>query len=183
LAGAMPQLSTPDVRYQESFIAAMAEFVAEGRGAADDHSMVGYELRTYSMTWADRERFIAYTADLTAQSQPETPRPSGHVPCTTWWWVEDDTYLGRIALRHQLNANLLEVGGHIGYDVRPTARRRGHATAMLGAVLPIAHAMGIDPVLVTCDNDNEPSRRTIEHHGGVLEDERSGKLRFWVPTA
>ena len=54
---------------------------------------------------------------------------------------------------------------------------------MLGAVLPIAHSMGIDPVLVTCDNDNEPSRRTIESHGGVLEDERSGKLRYWVPTA
>ena len=179
----MAELAAPDVRYQASFLAAMAELVAEGRGAPDDSSMIGYELRTYGPTWADRERFIAFTAALNAQALPETPRPSGHVPCTTWWWVDGDDYLGRIALRHELNANLLEVGGHIGYDVRPTARRRGHATAMLGAVLPIAHAMGIDPVLVTCDNDNEASRRTIEHHGGVLEDERSGKLRYWVPTA
>ena len=124
---------------------------------------------------------MAYTADLNAQALPETRRPPGHVPCTTWWWVEGDTYLGRIALRHQLNANLLEVGGHIGYDVRPTARRRGHATAMLGAVLPIAHSMGIDPVLVTCDNDNEPSRRTIEHYGGVLGGRTLGQAPLLGP--
>jgi predicted acetyltransferase len=179
----MPELTAPDVRYQESFLQAMAELVAEGRGSPSDDSMIGYELRTFGDTWADPEHFKAYASALNAQARPETPRLPGRVACTTWWWVEDDEYLGRIALRHQLNENLLEVGGHIGYDVRPTARRRGHATAMLGAVLPIAHTMGIDPALVTCDVDNEASRRTIEHHGGVLEDERSGKLRYWVTTA
>src|SRR3954447_8351319 len=178
----MPELAAPDVRYQHSFLQAMSELVAEGRGVPDDHSMIGYELRTYSATWADPAQFVAYASALNAQALAETPRPSGHVPCTTWWWVDGDDYLGRIALRHRLNADLLQLGGHIGYDVRPTARRRGHATAMLGAVLPLAHSMGIDPVLLTCDNDNEPSRRTIEHHGGVFEDERSGKLRYWVPT-
>ncbi len=91
-------------------------------------------------------------------------------------------YLGRIALRHQLTDRLRETGGHIGYDVRPTARRQGHATAMLRAVLPLTHGMGINPVLVTCDVDNLASRRVIQANGGVLEDERYGKLRFWVST-
>ena len=53
---------------------------------------------------------------------------------------------------------------------------------MLAATLPLCHDLGIDPALVTCDTDNLASRRVIERCGGVLEDERQGKLRFWVPT-
>jgi len=75
------------------------------------------------------------------------------------------------------------VGGHIGYDVRPAARRRGHATRMLALALPVAHTLGIDPALVSCDVDNVASRRVIEHSGGKQENESAGKLRFWVPTA
>ncbi len=75
------------------------------------------------------------------------------------------------------------MGGHIGYDVRPSARRRGHATAMLAAVLARVQAMDVDPVLVTCDLDNVASRRVIESNGGVVEDEVEGRLRFWAPTA
>jgi predicted acetyltransferase len=96
--------------------------------------------------------------------------------------VEGSAYLGRISLRHRLTKRLLEVGGHIGYDVRPSARRQGHATAMLRAVLPLARAMGIDPALLTCDIDNVGSRRVIEANGGVFENELYGKFRFWVPT-
>lgn len=53
---------------------------------------------------------------------------------------------------------------------------------MLAHGLPVAAALGIDPALVTCDVDNVGSRRVIETNGGVLDDERRGKLRFWVPT-
>ena len=53
---------------------------------------------------------------------------------------------------------------------------------MLAAALPVAYELGIDPVLVTCDTDNAASRKVIESNGGMLEDERNGKLRFWVPT-
>ena len=52
----------------------------------------------------------------------------------------------------------------------------------LGQMLPVAAGHGIDPVLVTCDRDNIGSRRTIEANGGVLEDVRGVKMRFWVPT-
>nr|WP_255671798.1 GNAT family N-acetyltransferase [Glycomyces amatae] len=109
--------------------------------------------------------------------------PPGFVPSTTHWWAEGDAYLGRINIRHRLNDHLREVGGHIGYDVRPSARRRGHATAMLAAALPRAAALGIEKALVTCDTDNTASRKVIEHNGGVLEDRRGRKLRYWVPTA
>jgi len=78
---------------------------------------------------------------------------------------------------------LRRVGGHIGYDIVPSARQRGHATAMVRAALPIAARMGIDPALVTCDIDNVASRKVIEGNGGRLWQAGDGKLRFWLPTS
>ena len=111
-----------------------------------------------------------------------SPRADGWVPATTLWWVQDNAYLARIAVRHRLTDYLLEYAGHIGYDVRPSARRQGHATAMLQHMLPIARELGIEQALVTCDAANIGSRKVIEANGGRFEDERGGKLRFWVDT-
>jgi predicted acetyltransferase len=161
----------------------MAEFQAEGRGGADDDSMIASEMRAHQATWDSPDGFAAYVDSLRSQALEQTPRPAGFVPSTTWWLVDGDAYLGRIALRHRMTPNLLELGGHIGYDVRPSARRRGHATAMLAGALTHAHAMGIDSALLTCDVDNVGSRVVIENSGGVLEDIRQGKRRYWVPTS
>lgn len=161
----------------------MAEFAAEGRGGEHDDTMIGADLREHAAGWDAAKGFAEYVAALHADALEDTPRRPGWVPCTTWWWIDGETWLGRIALRHRLTAHLLEVGGHIGYDVRPSARRQGYATAMLRAVLPFARELGIEEALLTCDTDNEASRRVIEVNGGRLEDERAGKLRFWVPTA
>jgi RimJ/RimL family protein N-acetyltransferase len=74
--------------------------------------------------------------------------------------------------------------GHIGYSVRPTARGRGLATWALGAVLPRARRLGLGRVLLTCDEHNVASSRTIENNGGVLEDVRDTALgrkrRYWI---
>ena len=179
----MPQLVTPHVRVRASFLEAMEEFAAEGRGAVSDDSTVGADLRQRRELWTDADGFATYVDQLVAQSEEETPRPPGFVPSTTLWWVEGETFLGRISIRHRSTPHLLEVGGHIGYDIRPSARRRGHATAMLAAALPVARRLGLDPTLITCDTDNVASRRVIEANGGVFEDERNGKLRYWVRTA
>jgi predicted acetyltransferase len=96
--------------------------------------------------------------------------------------ADGDEYLGRITLRHELTDALLTWGGHIGYAVRPSARRRGHASAALRRMLALAGDRGIDPVLVTCDLDNSASRLVIEGAGGEFEDVREGKRRYWVPA-
>jgi predicted acetyltransferase len=179
----MPELIPPVARVRLSYLEAVQEFLSEGRGAPSDRTMLGRELQKYGATWAAPAGFAAYVEAIKADALPETPRPAGIVPSTTLWYVDGDEYLGRLSIRHELTEFLLEQGGHIGYDVRPSARRRGHATAMLKAALPVTHALGIDPVLVTCDVDNVASRKVIEAGGGVLEDERVGKLRFWVPTS
>lgn len=170
----------PDVSLSDSFLAAMAEFAAEGRGTADDHSGLGEDLRTWTVRWSTPTGFADYVRQL-AEDEVRVRR-AGWVTASMLWWVEHEEYVGRLQIRHSLTESLVELGGHIGYDVRPTARRRGHATAMLADALPRAGALGIASALITCDVDNVGSRTVIETNGGVLEDERAGKLRFWVPT-
>ena len=172
----MPSLRLPSVEVHASFVEAMAEFLAEGRGSADDDTMVGAELR--DGRWRTADGFADFVTGL--YEDAVRPRRVGWVTCTTWWWCDGSTYLGRIALRHSLTDSLRAEGGHIGYDVRPSARRQGHATAMLAAVLPHARAMGIEAVLLTCDVDNVASRRVIEANGGELQDEFRGRFRYWI---
>ncbi|MDQ3627809.1 MAG: GNAT family N-acetyltransferase [Actinomycetota bacterium] len=179
----MPKLVVPHTGVHASFVDAMTEFASEGRGNIRDDSMIGHDIRTDGGSWAAPEVFATYVQRVVADADPASPRPDGFVPSTTLWWVEDDTYLARIAVRHSLTPWLLEQGGHVGYDVRPSARRRGHATAMLRASLPVAAGLGIERLLITCDHDNVGSRKVIEACGGALEDRRADKLRYWVVPA
>jgi predicted acetyltransferase len=119
---------------------------------------------------------------LLADTRERTERPAGFVPSTHLWWVDGNTFLGRLHIRHRLTPFLIEEGGHIGYHVVPSARRQGHATAMLHAGLPVAAGLGIDCALITCDETNLGSRKVIEANGGLFHDRRRGKLRYWVPT-
>lgn len=178
----MPQLITPTVRLHASFLEAAKELEAEGRGTPGDNSMIGRDILHYGPRWHDPAVFAEYVEHTVADAREDSPRPRGHVACTTLWYADGDTFLGRLAIRHRLTPFLLEQGGLIGYDIRPSARRRGHATAMLRAGLPVARGLGLESVLITCDHDNVASRRVIEANGGVFEDRRGQKLRYWVST-
>ncbi|MEV2249635.1 GNAT family N-acetyltransferase [Streptomyces sp. NPDC050147] len=176
----LPRLVPPTGLVHLSFVAAMEEFRAEGRGGDDDDTTLGHTLREYGDKWHDPAVFERYVAEVRAAVHPAEPFS---VPVTTLWYADGAHYLGRLAIRHNVDTRFLrEYGGHIGYDVRPTARRRGHATAMLTGALPYARALGLASVLVTCDTDNTGSRKVIESAGGTFEDERGGKLRYWIPT-
>jgi predicted acetyltransferase len=112
------------------------------------------------------------------------------VPSTFLFAFDASRIVGRVAIRHELNAFLLRLGGHIGYVVVPEFRRRGYATRILRHALDIAHRrLGIDRVLVTCDEDNVGSIKTIEKNGGVLENVVDGpdlpvpKRRYWFDAA
>jgi predicted acetyltransferase len=184
----VPELVPPGPAYQWSFLAAVKETIEAGGdtweaglgvlGPLGDFPGEAYRLDELE----DEDRFARFTDRLRRIADPAAELPAGFVHSTQLWWVDGDEYLGRISVRHRLTEWLLEFGGHIGYGVRPSARRRGHATAMLRACLPVAHRLGIDPALVTCDDTNVASRRVIEAAGGVFEDQRGEKLRYWVPT-
>jgi predicted acetyltransferase len=107
------------------------------------------------------------------------------VPSTFLVAVVDGEIVGRTSIRHELNAWLAERGGHIGYGIRPGFRHRGYATETLRQSLTIAFALGIERVLITCDESNVASRRVIESNGGVLESVvSSGEAvpfcRYWI---
>jgi predicted acetyltransferase len=177
-----------DPRLQQSYLAALDELAAEGNAHYLDlvvppgPGFAGVAFTARSL--AAPEVFAEFCRYTRALERPDTPRPADWVPGCYLWIVEDgEEVLGRNSLRHELTPWLLEVGGHIGYAVRPSARRRGVATAALGLMLEVAARHGIDPALVTCDTDNVGSRKVIEGNRGVLEDVRGAKMRFWVPTS
>ncbi|MEU9172827.1 GNAT family N-acetyltransferase [Streptomyces sp. NPDC048420] len=173
----MPQLTSPHVRFHASFLDAVREFTEAGLDAL---VLVGESIAPYERTWREPAGFAAFVDMLLAE--PERPRRPDWVEMTNLWYAESDTFLGRLSIRHRLNPYLLELGGHIGYAVRPGARRQGHATAMLRAALPRCRQLGIDRALLTCDTTNTASRKVIEANGGEFEDQRGAKLRYWIRT-
>jgi predicted acetyltransferase len=178
----MPHLIEPGTELAPSFLAAMADFAGEGRGTPSDHSALGRQLRDFAADWHAAAGFERFLTALRQEGDVNVAPPANWVHSSTLWWAQGTQYLGSIRIRHQLTPALTEIGGHIGYVVRPSARRKGYATQMLVQSLPIAAGLGIDPALVTCDVDNIGSRKVIEANGGVLEDQRAGMLRYWVPT-
>ena len=114
--------------------------------------------------------------------------PTGRVPATQYIFVreEDDKIVGMLQIRHFFNAYLEKYGGHIGYSVAPSERRKGYASQMLTTALPQCKELGIDKVLITCIDSNEGSRKTILANGGVYEstvydpDEKVSLERYWI---
>jgi predicted acetyltransferase len=136
--------------------------------------------------YEDGMPFARYLALLEQRARGEQ-LPRGHVASTFLFGFDGPRIVGRVSIRHELNDFLLRVGGHIGYAVVPEFRRQGYATAMLRASVDIAHRrLGIARILVTCDDDNVGSIRTIEKNGGVLENVVTGpdlakpKRRYWI---
>jgi predicted acetyltransferase len=132
--------------------------------------------------------FRRYLEVLAEQERGEN-LPADHVPSTFLFAFAGTTIVGRVSIRHALNPYLERFGGHIGYVVVPEHRRRGYATAILRQALQIARQkLGLTRVLVTCDDDNVGSIKTIEKNGGVLESIVVGpevdkpKRRYWIAT-
>jgi predicted acetyltransferase len=172
----MLELITPSARLRRSWLAAREEW---GRGAHQPGSGLHPDEDVDTPTG-----FSAWVEQLLLEADTSVPPQEGRVHANYWWISQGGTYLGTITLRHELTEFLLRAGGHIGYGVRPSARGRGVATWALRAVLPHASALGLERVLVTCDDTNLASAQVIMKAGGILQDVRLTELgltrRYWI---
>ena len=129
--------------------------------------------------------FVEIVEGFDRQSRGEG-LPDGWVPGTTRFLVDDGRILGLFNLRHRLTDNLMQFGGHIGYSVRPSERRKGHGTRLLEAAKDMARSLGIERMLVTCHPDNAASVGVIVKCGGVFEDRiyyepvEHDVCRYWI---
>lgn len=149
----MPFLTDPSMLYKESFLEAMREFHAEDRNLELDERDLATNFRHYIQGWHDRK---------------VNPHPS-KVPESIFWLIAQETFIGRVSIRHTLNESLLQFGGHIGYEIRPTKRQQGYGKEILRLGLEQAREIGLSRALVTCDDNNIASAKIIEANGGVLE--------------
>ncbi|MBO9626875.1 MAG: GNAT family N-acetyltransferase [Microbacterium sp.] len=171
------ELISPTTDFFDSWAEAVAEFDGDHIDGSGTQAPVTPDRATLDAL-IEKARMLADTsAEL----------PEGAVYNDLYWLVDDGEVVAFLSFRHTLNEWLREAGGHIGYAVRPSRRRQGYATAALALGLERAREIGLDRVLVTCDDDNVGSYRTIENAGGVLQDvsdqtERGHALlrRYWI---
>ncbi len=149
------------------------------------HTELSADGFTFLLDLRDGEPWSSYLARLQLL-QSGRDGPEDWVPSTFLVAQVAGELIGRTSIRHSLNAWLARWGGHIGYAVRPSFRSRGYATEILRQSLAIASALGLDKVLITCDDGNAASAAVIERCGGVLEDivpaenGAPAKRRYWV---
>ncbi len=168
-------LVKPDITMADEIMDYKNEFLAAGSSMDGTGSLRKCE---NAQEWIDFN---------TMMENPETV-PGHLVPSTQYVYLRtsDRRIVGMIQIRHELNEYLKNFGGHIGYSVRPSERRKGYAGRMLAEFLPVCRRMGLGRVLVTCLSGNEASRRTILKNGGeyektAFEPEMKANLeRYWI---
>ncbi len=176
----MAILIIPSAEYEKSYREALAETQGEER-------TVGTHL-----DFNGTESFEKFILRLCGYKDGQN-LPDGFVRESVFWLVDQGEFIGRVSIRHELTEHLRKIGGHIGYKIRPSKRRRGYGTLILSLALKKARTLGLKQALITCDETNIASRKIIEHNGGVLEDKTSqamptvrqgngkpDKLRFWI---
>ncbi len=147
-------LIEPSIHLEEEYSRMAAEFERSGEDLPNS-------------PWPG-EAFVAYVWRVRGYSRGVN-LPRGWVPFTTYWLIKDSAaILGVSDFRHRLNPSLEVVGGHIGYAIRPSQRKKGYGTIILAKTLCKARESGLLRVLLTCDSDNIGSARIIEKNGGVL---------------
>lgn len=131
----------------------------------------------YNMDYSDFSKYLEKKVNI---SKGINLNPN-HVPQTIYWLYIDSKPVGMGKLHDYLNDDLRKSGGHIGYTIRPSERGKGYGKVILREMLKMAKGKGILEVLLTCREDNIPTKKVIESNGGQLEDTTdNGKCRYWI---
>ena len=150
-------------------------------GMMDEWCVTGEKIVPYAIRKNDYHDFQYYLDNLKI-----TEEVDGKVPDTTLFCLDVDRniFVGAVNIRHYLTEEMLVNAGHIGDGIRPSERRKGYATAMIGLALEEAKKLGIHRVLMCCDKENIASAKSITNNGGILENEvvvnGVTEQRYWI---
>lgn len=166
------KLVHPTMEMEQSYFEYIDEWQKEGN---DIHPHSINPLGRDYKTWLQETQVI----------QKQETCPPHLVTADTYFLINDaGRMLGAINIRHSLNDYLLNFGGHIGYGVRPSERRKGYATLILKLALEKCRELGLEKVRIICNKENHASSRTIIANGGVLENEVPDgdrmMQRYWI---
>jgi predicted acetyltransferase len=157
---------------------AFSEMLDEFRAAGERHVYTG----NFSIAW---EGYAGFYALLSKMKAGGSPRPE-IVPMDSYFIEAESQILGELFIRHRLTPHLEQIGGHVGYKVRPSCRNRGVATAALRLALKQLAKLGVERALVTCNTTNVASAKVIEKCGGLrIQDALLGdraERRYWIVT-
>lgn len=157
------RLVFPNLEYKDKAIDYINEFYEYGSEINGSGSLDRYLKEATYEEWLDKVLSYIDIANI----------PKGKVPDLTYFYVreDDDRIVGMVNIRLALNDFLRNEGGHIGYSVRPTERRKHYASEMLKASLRVLSAIGIKEAYVSCDKENAASKGVILNCGGILKNE------------
>jgi predicted acetyltransferase len=173
------RLVTPAMRHARSYVAALREGFRRGE------QEVVSERRARQIE-ADFTGYLATITDQRGHITLASGERVRKVPFSLHWLCDGEEFIGEASIRHQLNAHLMQEGGHIGYGIRPSRRDRGYGKRILALALVECRRLGIERVLVTCLERNIASAKIIEANGGLLENviaapSGHGALRrYWI---
>lgn len=147
----------------------------------DEWYSSGEKIVPYAIRRLDYHDFEYYCRNIENRNTNEKA-----VPSSTFFCLDEDRNImvGAVDIRHYLNQSLLLNGGHIGDGVRPSERRKGIATKMIGLALQECRKLGINKILMVCDKNNIGSAKSIINNGGILENEiivdGVEEQRYWI---
>ena len=168
------RLAEPAVELRPAYLALLDEL--------DDTNCAHFTVRRVGPDPAEFESFVR---GLRNESRG-VGLPAGYVPQTTFWLMCGDDIVGEVRIRHTLTSFLENFGGHIGYAIRPSERRKGYGTVQLKLALVKAREIGLRRALVTCNPRNIGSARIIEKNGGIRDtdgvhpDTGEANSRYWI---
>lgn len=174
----MVRFVLPSKKYKKSFLEAVKEFRKENNWYVLSVDIPIDEVNKNFSAYVQRIRNLSKGIGLA----------KGYVPETVYWLVDRNKFIGRASIRHRLTKHLRLIGGHIGYEIRPSERKKGYGKKILELTLLKARKLGIKKALVTCDATNTASQKIIKYCGGVFENvgshgkNKPKKLRFWIDT-
>jgi len=148
------KLVLPDVKYRDSFLSAIPEFRALEHKRWQDTAMAEMNENMLDAEFSD---YIKNLYDRMNYPKPGTSRKF------TYWLIDKDGWAGTIRIRPDLSKAQAENYGHIGFEIRPSKRGRGYSRQMIRMAMAESSKLGLSQVCLSCENNNEPSKKTIEN--------------------